>query len=81
MNRELYEGDLCPECGAAAMKYPRVENCSCLISPPCSACTNNRLTCDECGFEEESVASEFKYRMLCDGITEQYQSRPSREIS
>ncbi len=31
------------------MVYPPVENCSCHINPPCSACVANILTCDKCG--------------------------------
>ena len=26
--------------------------CSCHINPPCSACTDKKLTCPECGWEE-----------------------------
>lgn len=28
---------------------PDVENCSCHISPPCSACETNELVCSVCG--------------------------------
>lgn len=31
------------------MEFPEVENCSCHIAPPCSACVDNPLTCNECG--------------------------------
>ena len=51
MRTELSEGDKCPKC-EGKMYYPPVENCSCHINPPCSACTNNVLTCDQCGFED-----------------------------
>lgn len=33
------------------MEFPEVENCSCHILPPCFACTENKLTCSECGVE------------------------------
>ena len=79
MNHGLYEGDKCRECGGI-MKYPKVENCSCHINPPCSACMNNLLTCCECGFEEEPIVSEEKYRMFCPGVTEIYHTRPSKEL-
>ena len=46
------EGGTCPECKKGIMEFPKVENCSCHINPPCSRCLDNRLTCDECGFEE-----------------------------
>jgi len=79
MAKDLSEGDKCPQCDGK-MYYPKVENCSCHISPPCSACTNNLLTCDECGFEEEPIVNEEKYRMLCPGVTEMYHTRPSKEL-
>ena len=44
------EGGKCPECGGALF-YPPVEDCSCHISPPCSACTDNVLLCHDCDFE------------------------------
>jgi len=49
---EIEEGCNCPECGKGKMELPPVEGCSCHINPPCSACTNNRLTCNSCGWEE-----------------------------
>lgn len=49
----LEEGDKCPECGGV-MEYPHmVENCSCHISPPCSACLSVVITCSSCGYEQE----------------------------
>ena len=51
----LEEGDKCPEEGCTGtMEVGPVENCSCHISPPCSACVNNPLTCNVCGYEEEA---------------------------
>jgi hypothetical protein len=47
------EGDTCPDCHKGKLIYPPVENCSCHINAPCSACTSNKLQCDECGFEPE----------------------------
>ena len=47
------EGDRCPECFEGSLYYPPVENCSCHISPPCAACTNNQLKCDQCGYQPE----------------------------
>lgn len=41
----------CPKCKSEALEHP-IENCSCHISPPCSACTAPRLYC-ECGWEEK----------------------------
>ena len=50
--KELQEGDKClhSDC-LGLMLYSLSENCSCHISPPCSSCTNVRLTCNECGWE------------------------------
>lgn len=47
------EGDRCPECSDGKLFYPPVENCTCHISPPCSACINNQLQCDKCGHQPE----------------------------
>lgn len=47
------EGDKCPKCSNGKMFYPPVENCTCHISPPCSACTDNQLKCDKCGYQPE----------------------------
>lgn len=49
----MEEGDYCPceDCGGRLVSPP-VEGCSCHISPPCSACVNNPLVCDSCGYEE-----------------------------
>lgn len=53
------EGENCyRECGGK-LEFKEVENCSCHINPPCKACVDNDLTCDQCGWsidDEESVA-------------------------
>ena len=51
------EGGNCPENCGGALHYPSVKNCRCHISPPCSACTDGVLTCNECGWEDERPAS------------------------
>jgi len=45
------EGGVCPECDGT-LEYPPVRGCYCHISPPCSACTDLRLKCVDCGWEE-----------------------------
>jgi hypothetical protein len=47
------EGDECSRngCKGVIAIHP-VENCSCHISPPCSACTSPRGFCPVCGWEE-----------------------------
>ena len=45
------EGDECPECEEGKLIWPVVENCSCHINPPCSSCTDSKLTCEGCGWE------------------------------
>lgn len=49
---EIEEGCKCPECDKGTMGYPPVHGCSCHINPPCSACVDNLLKCNECGFDE-----------------------------
>lgn len=49
-----YEGDTCNLEGCSGiLGYPPVQGCSCHLSPPCSACTDNPLTCPECGWQED----------------------------
>lgn len=74
------EGQLCPECKIGDLFYPKVENCSCHISPPCSSCVDNKLTCDDCGWEEPEIINEEKYRCVGDGISANYFTRPSHEF-
>lgn len=47
------EGDICPECHKGVLEYSPVENCSCHINPPCSACTDRFLLCPDCNFEPD----------------------------
>jgi hypothetical protein len=48
------EGDKCgrDECQGVYVSPP-TKNCSCHINPPCSACTDKLLVCDQCGKNEE----------------------------
>lgn len=59
----MEEGDKCFHlitCGGI-LEYPLVENCSCHMgNPPCSACTDVELTCNECGWTEEDFEAEEK---------------------
>jgi hypothetical protein len=46
------EGDVCNRQGCTGeLIFDDVEGCTCFISPPCSACVNNPLVCDECSYE------------------------------
>jgi hypothetical protein len=47
------EGETCgrSSCKGLVKEHP-VENCSCHINPPCSACTAPRGYCEACGWEE-----------------------------
>ena len=49
------DGDICNRngCQGVIQEHP-VENCSCHINPPCSACTSPREYCDICGWEAEN---------------------------
>lgn len=49
----LEEGDPCPnEDCEGRMIYPKVENCTCFINPPCGACTDNQVECEICGEQD-----------------------------
>jgi hypothetical protein len=62
------EGDKCREKDCkGTLEYPEVENCSCHINPPCQVCTNNPLTCNECGWEEE--APDYKDVQVAPGLS------------
>lgn len=63
----MNEGDKCTECNGR-MTFPVVENCSCHINAPCSACVENPLTCNTCGWVYE--APSVSYRHLGGGISE-----------
>ena len=48
------EGDVCGRDGCdGRIEYTKPENCSCHISPSCSACTSTYLHCPECDWEAE----------------------------
>lgn len=50
------EGDVCGYEGCdGIMGYEPVENCSCHISPPCSACVENPLVCLKCGDDQVDI--------------------------
>lgn len=45
------EGDICNRAGCKGeMGYTRVDDCSCHINPPCSACVDAPLVCSDCGY-------------------------------
>ncbi len=48
----IYEDDICNRNGCAGtIKVYPVQNCSCHIIPPCSACTEPAEYCDKCDWE------------------------------
>lgn len=54
MSEYKQEGDVCGIDGCdGKLFYPDVKGCSCHISPPCSACTDNQLECKKCGEQPE----------------------------
>lgn len=56
----LEEGDKCPEKDCKGrLEYPHPKNCSCHISPPCHACPSVVLTCNECGWEDNSEDEKY----------------------
>lgn len=64
----IEENGECPEQCGGRLHYPKAENCSCHILPPCAACTDVRLTCESCGWREplapiqrsEAIATVFR---------------------
>jgi carbon storage regulator len=50
---QLDEGSMCPQCNKAKLSYQKDGDCSCHNNPPCGACTNSFLACDNCGFEPQ----------------------------
>jgi len=57
--KEKEEGDRCEnsECNGV-LYYPKVENCSCHINPPCHECVSVCLTCKDCGEEYPGEGTE-----------------------
>lgn len=49
------EGDTCPESDCdGKLEFPDVEGCRCHMgNPPCSPCVKNKLTCNECDWEDD----------------------------
>lgn len=54
----------CKECGEKDLETERQRDCSCHISPPCSACTDAPYICRNCGeiyeIEHSTVKSNYK---------------------
>ena len=51
-DNEVEDGAPCTQIGCEGTFAPsKVMNCSCHISPPCSACADAGYTCDACGYE------------------------------
>jgi hypothetical protein len=69
------EGDRCPECKDGILDWPKVENCSCHINPPCLSCTSSVLACLKCGWEEEP--EPYRYIQVAPGLAMcEYRPRP-----
>ena len=57
----ISEGEICNREGCTGTIQLRpVENCSCHISAPCSACTSPRHYCNMCDWEESEEIEEFR---------------------
>ena len=76
------EGERCNRHGCdGLMAERRVENCSCHISPPCGACTEERGYCTKCGADvrDERVQTINDYVCNVDASTGkiwEYKPRP-----
>jgi hypothetical protein len=71
----LEEGDSCPVCHHGKMDWPATKNCICHINPPCSACTDKKLTCQSCGYEDDPP--KFKDVCVAPGLLmREYAPRP-----
>ena len=74
-NGYFEEGDNCTECQTGKFYYPPVEQCSCHINPPCSACTDRQLTCNSCGHIPEEPPQKDVF--VAPGIAiREYKPRP-----
>ena len=61
-NHGLEEGDKCNRNGCeGVLLLPKTENCSCHISPPCSACVDNCVVCPVCDwkYSNEYIKEKF----------------------
>lgn len=77
------EGDTCARSGClGTIEMHPVKNCSCHISPPCSACTEPRNYCPECDWEESEESAQITindYVVKVDrqsGIYQSWEPRP-----
>lgn len=77
------EGEVCGRGGCIGhIKTRPADNCSCHISPPCSACTAPRNFCPECDWEEaDDVRVEHLNNNVCKvnkvtGIYHSWEKRP-----
>ena len=70
------EGDKCQQkdCNGTLV-YQKVTDCTCHLHPPCSACVNNPLTCNVCGWQED--APDYRDVMVAPGLyMREYKPRP-----
>ncbi|NWE68985.1 hypothetical protein HX857_09730 [Pseudomonas gingeri] len=75
------EGDTCLRNGCKGVIQMReAENCSCHISPPCSACTAPRHFCDACEWDEadDEIINDFTVNV--DKSTGNYRSWEPRPL-
>lgn len=75
------EGELCNRKGCQGIieRHP-VENCSCHISPPCSACTDPASFCALCGWEEKNEEKMNGFVIQVDPETKQWKSWEPRQL-
>ncbi len=49
MLKRVFDGPCIQDSCVGSYGQPRAGDCSCHISPPCSACVEAPLVCNECG--------------------------------
>jgi hypothetical protein len=81
MESGTQEGSVCGRAACAGViERHEVENCSCHISPPCSACVDTQNFCPECDWEEADEHIINDYVVQVDRATGNYKSWEPRPL-
>lgn len=82
MSEYGYEaGEVCRRNGCDGVVVEvEVEGCSCHISPPCGACTEDRAYCPECDWHGKDDQYINDYRVSVDPATQVFKSYELRKL-